>query len=79
MSAVWMFIEKFGGRVKIDEDHPLAVAQRAKDAAAPKIAGGAPVVPPPSGLPSVDPLVPQRDPLEPAPPAEATKRRGRPK
>lgn len=37
MSAVWMFIEKFGERVKIDEDHPLAVAQRAKDAAAPKV------------------------------------------
>lgn len=29
---VWMHIEKFGRDVLIAEDHPLAVAQREKDA-----------------------------------------------
>lgn len=31
MAAVKMHIDKFGGEVTIDEDHPLAIAQRAKD------------------------------------------------
>jgi hypothetical protein len=33
MTAVRMHIDKFGGEVLIDDDHPLAVAQREKDAA----------------------------------------------
>jgi hypothetical protein len=36
VAAVRLFIEKFGRVVLIDEDHPLAVAQRAKNAVAPK-------------------------------------------
>lgn len=33
MEGVWMKIDKFGEEpVKIQPDHPLAVAQRAKDA-----------------------------------------------
>jgi len=36
MAAVWMKIDKFGDApVLIDSAHPLAVAQRARDAAAP--------------------------------------------
>jgi hypothetical protein len=36
MAAVWMKIAKFGDApVLIDAAHPLAVAQRARDAAAP--------------------------------------------
>jgi hypothetical protein len=34
MTAVWMHIDKFNGVVKIRPDHPLAIAQREKDAAA---------------------------------------------
>lgn len=30
MAAVRMYIDKFGGEVLINEDHPLAVAQREK-------------------------------------------------
>lgn len=30
MAAVRMYVDKFGAEVLIDEDHPLAVAQRAK-------------------------------------------------
>jgi hypothetical protein len=37
MAAVKMWIDKFGGVVKIDSEHPLAIAQREKDAAAPKV------------------------------------------
>jgi hypothetical protein len=36
MAAVEMFIDKFDRVVTIDEDHPLAVAQREKDAKAPR-------------------------------------------
>jgi hypothetical protein len=32
MAAVTMHIDKFGKEVLIDENHPLAIAQRAKDA-----------------------------------------------
>jgi hypothetical protein len=32
MAAVTMHIDKFGKEVTIDENHPLAIAQRAKDA-----------------------------------------------
>jgi hypothetical protein len=32
MAAVSMYVEKFGKVVTIDEDHPLAVAQRERDA-----------------------------------------------
>jgi hypothetical protein len=32
MAAVTMRIDKFGKEVIIDENHPLAIAQRAKDA-----------------------------------------------
>lgn len=46
MAVVHMHIEKFGGVVKINDDHPLAIAQRAKDAAqaqqAPAAEGGDP-------------------------------------
>lgn len=44
-----MFIDKFGGVVKINDDHPLAIAQRAKGAEQAPAAGGgdpAPVVTP---------------------------------
>lgn len=34
MAAVKMYIDKFKGEVLIDEDHPLAIAQREKDAKA---------------------------------------------
>lgn len=32
MTAVTMYVDKFEKEVIIDEDHPLAVAQRVKDA-----------------------------------------------
>jgi hypothetical protein len=35
MPVIKMFIDKFHGEVMIDADHPLAVAQRAKNAAVP--------------------------------------------
>lgn len=38
-----MYIDKFGGVVKINIDHPLAIAQRAKGATAPAAGGGDPV------------------------------------
>lgn len=42
MPAVRMYIDKFKGEVLIDDDHPLAVAQRAKPKAeAPKAAPAA--------------------------------------
>jgi hypothetical protein len=42
MAAVWMFIEKFGGVVFINEDNPLAIAQRAKDSGGAASASGSP-------------------------------------
>lgn len=41
-TAVKMYIEKFGKEVMIEEDHPLAVAQRAKDAEKPKASADKP-------------------------------------
>ena len=38
--ARWMYIEKFGEEVFINEDHPLAIAQAALDAEAAKGDGG---------------------------------------
>ena len=32
LPAIWIYIEKFGREVLIDEDHPLAVAQKQRDA-----------------------------------------------
>jgi hypothetical protein len=45
--AVWMYIEKFGKEVLIEEDHPLAVAQLALD----KAKADAPPPPPPPAPP----------------------------
>jgi hypothetical protein len=33
MPVVKLYIDKFNGEVLIDENHPLAIAQRAKDSA----------------------------------------------
>ena len=43
MTTVRMFVQKFGREVVIDEDHPLAVAQRARNAAAPADTPAGPV------------------------------------
>ena len=58
MAVVLMWIDKFGEVVKIDEAHPLAVAQRAKDGGAahtadtpaPAIRPAASVTPAPDAL-----------------------------
>jgi hypothetical protein len=72
MAAVWMHIDKFGGRVKIDADHPLAVAQRAKNAAAPSVSVS-PVV-----VNAEKPIMQATDPAA-YPVAEKPRRRGRAK
>ena len=46
MAAVKMFIDKFDGEVLIDYDHPLAVAQREKDAGGEPVTKDAGDVPP---------------------------------
>jgi len=65
---VRMYIDKFGGVVKINEDHPLAVAQRERDAAKEGLAS-------PPIAPSVTPEPPATDP--PAAPPRSRERRRR--
>jgi hypothetical protein len=60
MAPVRMFVEKFRGVVLIDEDHPLAVAQRAKDAVAPKAVISPVLVNEPKEIVAVAPEKPRR-------------------
>jgi hypothetical protein len=74
VAAVRLFIEKFGRVVLIDEDHPLAAAQRAKNAAAPK----APVPAAPIAVaPAIAAEPPVAVPNDPPSTEKPTRKRGR--
>lgn len=45
MANVWMFVEKFDREVLIDEDHPLAIAQRGDTPDLEASVGAVPTVP----------------------------------
>jgi len=60
MAAVRMHIDKFKGVVLINEDHPLAVAQRAKDAERARTPEPEPSAEPPAPPAARAPLVPRR-------------------
>ena len=80
MTAVKMHIDKFDGEVIIDENHPLAIAQREKDAKAPKSSRAArstPAAVPEGAAPAVQGEGAAEPAAEPAKPKRSRKRASR--
>lgn len=68
MRCVWLFIDKFGREVFINDDHPLAIAQRAQEteSTSPSAVQGADDPPPTVADPVAD-AAPSARPSTPSP------------